>query len=386
MTHSPPPPVCESTSRRSALHTLTGLGGWAALAAGWPLPLKTAPAALNAASNNAAESPRGASDGEPPATRLVTVGGGITEVVHALGAQAQLVGSDTTGTPTQGFRNTKTCLRAHGGVAHPRDTARYRCGVRLALGANPPFRHVPKSLCRRTSVYPAAALTTPKVGYMRQLSAEGLLSLRPGAVVASSDAGPPVVLGQLRSAGVRVEPVSSDHTWGEVQRKVAAVGRAAGRDNRATQWLAELNQQRAQVQEEVQVWVRRRNAAPKPKWLFVLSHSNSLQESGEGTAAHAMIEFVGARNALAGFNGYRPLTAEAMAAAAPEVIVTTTQGIEALGGVEHFWQRPEMVLTPAYQRRGQAQTQVHLDALELLGFGPRLPQTVQRLHHQVVAA
>ena len=38
------------------------------------------------------------------------------------------------------------------------------------------------------------------VGYMRQLSAEGLLSLQPDAVVGTTEAGPPVVLDQVRSA------------------------------------------------------------------------------------------------------------------------------------------------------------------------------------------
>ena len=105
--------------------------------------------------------------------RLVTIGGAITEVVYALGAQSQLVGSDT------------------------------------------------------TSIYPAEALATPKVGYMRQLSAEGLLSLKPDAIIATTEAGPPVVLDAVRSAGVALELITADHSWGEVQRKIQAVGRAA---------------------------------------------------------------------------------------------------------------------------------------------------------------
>ena len=52
-----------------------------------------------------------------------------------------------TSTPTQKFRNTKTRLHADGGVAHPRDTCGYRCGVRLALDANPSF-----SSCSEISV------------------------------------------------------------------------------------------------------------------------------------------------------------------------------------------------------------------------------------------
>ena len=257
--------------------------------------------------------------------RLVTVGGGITEVVYALGAQDQLVGTDT------------------------------------------------------TSLYPPAALSTPKVGYMRQLSAEGLLALRPDALIAGTDAGPPVVIDQLRSAGVRVELVASDHTWDEVRRKITAVGRASGREAAARELQARLDARWQAVAARVQS-----ARGPGPRMLFVLSHSGSPMVSGEKTAADALIRFIGARNALGGFQGYRPMTAEAMAQAAPDVILTTTQGLEAVGGEATFWHRPEVALTPAYQRRTSARTLVHLDALELLGFGPRLPDVVERLHNQVV--
>ncbi|WP_442909659.1 heme/hemin ABC transporter substrate-binding protein [Hydrogenophaga sp.] len=255
--------------------------------------------------------------------RLVTVGGGITEVVYALGAQDQLVGTDT------------------------------------------------------TSLYPVAAQATPKVGYMRQLSAEGLLALRPDALIAGTDAGPPVVIDQLRSAGVRVELVNADHSWDEVRRKVLAVGRASGREAAARELQARLDA-RWQV-----VTARVRAAKhPGPRVLFVLSHSGSPMVAGEQTAADALIRFIGARNPLAGFKGYRPMTAEAMAQAAPDIILTTTQGIEAIGGEAKFWQRPELALTPAHARRAM----VHLDALELLGFGPRLPDVVERLHERMVRA
>ena len=264
----------------------------------------------------------------PPAQslpRLVTVGGGITEVVYALQAQDQLVGTDT------------------------------------------------------TSLYPAAAQLTPKVGYLRQLSAEGLLALRPQAVIAPSDAGPPVVLDQLRAAGVHLELVPSTHDWTEVQRKVAAVGRASHRTDAAVALQAQLDQAWAETQSRV-----RRHTAAAPRVLFVMAHSGSALVSGTQTAAHAMLTWAGAHNVLTGFAGYRPMTAEAMAAAAPEVILTTRQSLDAIGGAAAFWQRPELALTPAWRRRSEANTLVVLDALELLGFGPRLPQVVAQLHQQLV--
>ncbi|MEZ5706953.1 MAG: ABC transporter substrate-binding protein [Burkholderiaceae bacterium] len=296
--------------------TLACLAGSALLAAGTPWWSRTALAAGSTAANT---------EREP---RLVTVGGGITEVVYALGAQALLVGTDT------------------------------------------------------TSLFPEAAQHTPKVGYMRQLSAEGLLALRPDALVAGTDAGPPVVIDQVRSAGVKVALVESDHTWDEVRRKVAAVGLATGRQTEALALQERLDARWAAVQTQVRQSVRPR----PPKVLFVLSHTGSALVAGQATAADAVIRFMGATNALNTFKGYRPMTAEAMAAAAPDLLLMTTQGLEAVGGVDKLWQRPELALTPAFRQRHRARTLLAFDALELLGFGPRLPEVIGSLHQQVFGA
>ena len=258
-----------------------------------------------------------------PPPRLVTIGGAITEIVYLLGGQDQLVGTDT------------------------------------------------------TSLFPEAAQRTPKVGYMRQLSAEGLLSLKPQAIIATTEAGPPVVLDQLRSAGVQLELIDADHSWGEVQRKIAAVGRASARQTRAVELIASLDSRWAEVQRQVA------NAkGRKPRMLFILAHAQSPSVSGTQTAADALIQFCGGTNAMTGYSGYRSMTAEAMANAAPEVIVTTTMGVETQGGLEKFWSRPELALTPAFKRKAL----VHMDSLKLLGFGPRLPDSVLELHQKAVLA
>ena len=251
-----------------------------------------------------------------PAKRLVSLSGALTEVVYLLNAQGMLVGTDT------------------------------------------------------TSLFPEAAQKTTKVGYVRQLSAEGLLSLKPDAVVGTTDAGPPVVIDQIRQAGVRVALVPARHNWAEVQEKVKVVGRETGRVADADKLLAQLDAQWSAVQAQVA------KAARKPRVLFVMSHAGSPQVSGKGTAANALIQYAGCVNAIDQFDGYKPLTAEALASAAPEVIINTTQGIEALGGEAAFWKRPELALTPAYAKKAL----VMLEASHLLGFGPRLPSAVQALH------
>ncbi len=258
----------------------------------------------------------------PRLPRIISVNGAMTEIAYALGAGPQLAATDT------------------------------------------------------TSLFPPAARLTPKVGYMRQLSAEGLLSLKPDTVMGTTEAGPGVVMDQLRSAGVKVELVEADHTWSEVRRKVAAVGRTTSRTVQANALQARLDAEWAGVQAMVA-----RHTGRRPRAIFILAHTASPQVAGLGTAGHAMLEYAGFINAFTDgqprpFSGYRPMTAEALASAAPEVVVTTAQGIESGGGLDKFWSRPGLALTPAYQRRAL----VALDALYLIGFGPRLPQAVAELH------
>ena len=320
-------------SRRTALQRLASLAAaGSAPAIGGALWAGAAVTADVAAAQTPSQ-PSAAASGS--AVRLITVGGALTETVYALGLEGQLVGTDT------------------------------------------------------TSLYPAAAQHTAKVGYLRQLSAEGVLSLKPTAVVTTTEAGPPVVLDQLRSAGVKVEQVQADHRWDEVRRKIEAVGRAAGQPDKARALWQRLDADWQRTQQGVAQLAQARTAAGKamPKVLFLLSHTGSPQASGEGTAADAIVRFIGARNAMAGaygFKGYKSITPESMAAAAPDLILTTTQGLDAVGGEEGLWKRPELQLTPAYRHRGKGSL-IHLDALELLGFGPRMPATVAALAQRVLA-
>ncbi|MES2350612.1 MAG: hypothetical protein V4641_23825, partial [Pseudomonadota bacterium] len=51
---------------------------------------------------------------------------------------------------------------------------------------------------------------------------------------------------------------------------------------------------------------------------------------GRDTAAQAIIDYAGARNAIDAFAGYKPLTPEAVIAARPDVVLITEQGAKAV--------------------------------------------------------
>ncbi|MCY4235162.1 MAG: hypothetical protein OXE74_02460 [Cyanobacteria bacterium MAG CAR2_bin_4] len=62
------------------------------------------------------------------------------------------------------------------------------------------------------------------IGYVRRLSAEGILSLAPDLLIAARDAGPDPVLQQLQRSGVVVVQVP-DLDWAdEVVAKIVLVG------------------------------------------------------------------------------------------------------------------------------------------------------------------
>jgi iron complex transport system substrate-binding protein len=97
---------------------------------------------------------------------------------------------------------------------------------------------------------------------------------------------------------------------------------------------------------------------------------------GEKTSADAMIAYAGGRNAISGFSGFKPLTPEAVIAANPDVLLLTDQGMKAVGGIGGVLRFPGVNQT----RAGKEQNIVSLEAMYLLGFGPRMPLAVAELN------
>lgn len=258
-----------------------------------------------------------------PGPRVVSIGGGITEIVYALGAQNLLVGVDT------------------------------------------------------TSTFPAAAARLPSVGYARQLSAEGILALTPSLVLATAEAGPPAVLQQLRGSGIVLQTLDADHRFEGLIARIQAVGKATGHADAAQALATKTTRDWSQVQRDVAA------ARQRPRVLFLMGFDTArMMVAGQGTAAQAMLDYAGAHNAAQGYSGYKPLTPEALIAARPDVLLTTRQALDAGGGAAGLLRQPGMAQTPA----GQARRVIALDTMLLLGFGPRLPLAVQTLHRDLVAS
>jgi iron complex transport system substrate-binding protein len=218
-----------------------------------------------------------------------------------------------------------------------------------------------------SSSFPAPTQGLPKVGYQRTLSAEGILALSPDLVIVSEEAGPPAAIELLRNAGVRVERMPAADTPDEAVARVVAVGRAIDRPAAtfATQMKHGVAAALARVPRE-----------PGPRFVLVYARGGgTLMVAGTDTTGSAMVTLAGGRNALASFSGYKPVSAEALIAAAPDVIVIPSRGLATLGGEAALLAVPGIAHTPA----GAQRRIIAFDDLLLLGFGPRLATAIDEL-------
>ncbi|GHC75740.1 heme/hemin ABC transporter substrate-binding protein [Limoniibacter endophyticus] len=252
------------------------------------------------------------------AKKIVSIGGSVTEIVYALEEEGRLVARDT------------------------------------------------------TSVFPEQAHSLPDVGYMRQLSAEGVLSVGPDAIIAIEGSGPQDTVTLLGQANVPFVTVPEKHSAGGVVEKVEIIGRALGVSEKADKLASELREKldaAAKASEAIAPAARR-------KVMFVLSVQNGrLMASGTGSAADAMIKMAGGVNAFPDYKGYKSLSDEAIIAAAPDVIVLMDRGGGDVSGATAILANPAVSQTPA----GKEKRLVVLDGAFLLGFGPRTPEAIMAL-------
>lgn len=261
-----------------------------------------------------------ADSGNPEATRIVSIGGTITEILYDLGAQDRIVARDS------------------------------------------------------TSFYPADANSKPDVGYMRALSAEGILGQKPDLILMEEGSGPPPVIEILKASEVPMVVIPTPPKADRIGQKIRDVGAAVGLSDKAealaTKTEADLKTLAADVA---------KIKAEKKKVLFVLSLSNGrVMAGGADTEAGAVIEMAGGINAAPTINGYKPLSDEAVIAARPDAILSMSRGDHSIKP-EQVFALPSMQTTPA----AESKSLISMDGLLLLGFGPRTPEAARTLAAQI---
>ena len=215
-----------------------------------------------------------------------------------------------------------------------------------------------------SSYYPPEAQRLPSVGYQFRLSAEGILSLKPTLVIGREDVRPKEVVEQLERAGVAVVLVPATPSVEGAKAKIRTVAQAVGRVEQGEALV------RALERDLLLLKAFQAQHAPKGRlnalFLYLRSPGTTCV-CGEGSPPVGVMALAGLDNAAQGIRECKPMTAESVVAARPEVIVVFKKGLESVGGLEGLLKLPGVAQTPA----GEKRKVVTMDDLYLGSFGPR---------------
>ena len=237
--------------------------------------------------------------------RIAVAGGSITEILYALGAEDRIVAVDS------------------------------------------------------TSNFPPSAKQLPQIGYVRNLSTEGLLSLSPTLVLGEHDMGPPPILAQLQALDVDVLRVPEAFTAAGIVEKVLCVASAVGHREAGERLVEEMAAATSEM---------RAPARASPRGILLLGlRGGAPVAAGRETSGDGLLRMAGVENQLGTMEGWKPISVEAMAAARPDFIVITERGLTEAGGLDALLSHPAPHLTPA----ARARRVIAMDGMFMLGFGPR---------------
>ena len=235
--------------------------------------------------------------------------------------------------------------------------------------------------CDASSTYPKNVREKlPSVGYQYRLNVEGILSLKPTLVIGRDDVKPPQVIEQLRMAGVTVLLLKEPRSFEAAKERLRTIGAAVGCQKQARELIAALDADIEKLAEKLKA-ARADWTGQKALFLYLRGPQTAFV-LGKDSAPGAMLEMVGAENAAGDIKGSKPMTAEAVITAQPDVYVLFTTGLESLGGVDGLLKLPGLAHTPA----GRNRRIVTMSGQYLSGFGPRCGRAALDLFHGIYEA
>ncbi|WP_144282267.1 heme/hemin ABC transporter substrate-binding protein [Chryseobacterium echinoideorum] len=222
---------------------------------------------------------------ETPASnqKIVSLSGGITEIVTALGHEDEIVGTDV------------------------------------------------------TSTYPETLKSTAKdLGHVRSMTIEPIMSVNPTLILASDKDINPELLGKIKSSGIKTELFKQEYSVNGTKKLIEQVAKALGNPD-----YQKLNDKIDADLQQIQPIVK------KPKVLFIYARGNMMMVSGKNTPMASLIEIAGGENAVNDFEDFKPLTPEAVVKANPDVLFFFSSGLEGAGGNQGVLKMPGVSQTNA---------------------------------------
>ncbi|MFC9426237.1 hemin ABC transporter substrate-binding protein [Streptomyces sp. NPDC056987] len=226
------------------------------------------------------------------------------------------------------------------------------------------------------------AAKLPVVTRAHDVSAEGVLSLRPTLVLADTTTGPAEAIGQIRAAGIPLLVVAPAQSLGEVGRRIDAVAGALGVTAAGTELKERTERRITAVQKDIPA--REGGREPRVAFLYLRGSASVYLLGGADSGASSLLEAAGAVDAgkESGLTkDFTPITSEALAKAAPDAILVMTKGLASVDGVDGLVKIPGVAETPA----GMDRRVVSVEDGVLLNYGPRTDEVLKSIVDQLHA-
>jgi len=229
-----------------------------------------------------------------------------------------------------------------------------------------------------SSTYPPEIKNVQTVGYHRALSAEGILSLHPTAILDDDNIGPPQVVDQIKSLNIPMKTFEAKNdSIDGTKALIREIGAYFQKEEKAELLCRTLDEQMASSLEKVKQYTAR----PRVAVIHFGRASNVYMvvgKRGRGDAAGAgqMVEWAGGEMALDTEGMQRMASPEAIAQANPDIILVTDYGYDRLGG-----SIDQIKALPGVETSNAAKNNriYRIEENQLMYFGPRTGENIEKL-------
>jgi len=229
-----------------------------------------------------------------------------------------------------------------------------------------------------STTYPPDVKKVQTVGYHRALSAEGILSLHPTAIIHDNNIGPPQVVQQLQQLNMPMKTFTSKNdSFDGTKALIREMGSYFHKEARAEELCKTLDEQRAASLEQVKQYTDH----PRVAVIHFGRASNvylvvGKGGGGDGGGVSQMIELAGGQMAVENRGMQRMESPEIIAQSNPDVILLTDYGYDRLGGSTDQIKALPGVATSAAAKTNRI---FRVEENVLNYFGPRSGENIAKI-------
>lgn len=215
-----------------------------------------------------------------------------------------------------------------------------------------------------TSNYPSETSNLPSIGYVRNLSTEGILSLKPTLILGENDMGPPLVLRQLSISGVDSRIIDETYSPDGILKKLECISSILGLYGLAK--LQKFTSLKAEIATLKTISNLNRDLKIKVMLILTLEGMSPIV-AGQGTSGDGFIKLTGATNVATSFEGWKPVSTESIIKFDPDFIIITNRGLNSFKNLKNLSNSPSL----KYTRASRNNKIFSEDGMAMLGFGVR---------------